>query len=760
MAQGKTRGYALVQEGQEDVLKIDASSWSKTPSIEADSLVFGFVVDALIENPTAKRITFDQRKHFSYDYDQVQLLAEVARLYAYVMRQQKILSLEGLGYGDVGGGATAFLASKRGQLQNLLSFLRSDPVGCYVELKRLIREEHILLDKESNLDLITVRERFLGILQHVFSLLDKASLISFVKDRLEGHTVGDRDIYKNIFHATITPDFMYTRLMTSLPLDGEQIDVYPVPDATINVMRTPSDIKMLYHVIPIEFSLTEDEYLLVDMARDVMREHKPREEEFLEPARLRKTFFHIGKDLLQELADHKGITLDYARVELLARILVRYTVGFGLLEVLMQDQKVQDIVINSPAGASPLFIVHQDYGECTTNIIPTKDDAEGWATKFRLLSGRPLDEANPVLDTELIVPGARGRVAVMTSPLSPSGLAYAIRRHRDKPWTLPLFIENKMITPLGAGLLSFLIDGARTILVAGTRSSGKTSLLSSLMVEIMRKYRIITVEDTLEMPVDYLRGLGYNIQNMKVRSALTTGGVEVSADEGIRTSLRLGDSSLIIGEVRSQEAKALYEAMRVGALANVVAGTIHGASPYGVFDRVVNDLGVPRTSFKATDIIVVANPIKSPDGLKSTKRVLQITEVRKHWEDDPQREGGFVDLMTYDSKKDLLLPSQDLLHGESEVLKAIAGQVKEWAGDWDSLWQNIQLRADIKSRLLDVSHQTGRRDLLESEFVVRSNDAFHLLSDQVHQEVGSLDPKRIYALWDAWLQRDLTTRGV
>jgi len=32
------------------------------------------------------------------------------------------------------------------------------------------------------------------------------------------------------------------------------------------------------------------------------------------------------------------------------------------------------------------------------------------------------------------------------------------------------------------GLLSFLIDGSRTLLVAGTRSSGKTSLLGSLML--------------------------------------------------------------------------------------------------------------------------------------------------------------------------------------------------------------------------------------------------------------------------------------
>jgi len=40
-----------------------------------------------------------------------------------------------------------------------------------------------------------------------------------------------------------------------------------------------------------------------------------------------------------------------------------------------------------------------------------------------------------------------------------------------------------MIDPLAAGILSFLVDGTRTMLVAGTRSAGKTSLLGSLLVE-------------------------------------------------------------------------------------------------------------------------------------------------------------------------------------------------------------------------------------------------------------------------------------
>ena len=418
----------------------------------------------------------------------------------------------------------------------------------------------------------------------------------------------------------------------------------------------------------------------------------------------------------------------------------------------MQDQKIQDVTINGPIGQSPIFIVHQDYDECVTNIIPSLEDGEGWASKFRLISGRPLDEANPVLDTELLLKNARARVAVITRPLNPDGLAFAFRRHRDDPWTYPLFIQNKMINPLASGLLSFLVDGARTLLFSGTRSSGKTSLLGSTLIEIMRKYRIITVEDTQELPIDALRKLGYNIQAMKVRSALTHTTSELGADEGIRTSLRLGDSSLIVGEIRSLEAQALFEAMRIGALANVVAGTIHGADPYSVYDRIVNDLKVPKTSFKATDVIIVSNPVKTADGLHRNRRVLQITEVRKHWEDDPLKENGFVDLMRYDVKEDTLKPTQDLINGDSEILKSIASNIKEFTGNWDAVWDNILLRARIKEALVKYAVKINQKSLLEAKFMVQSNDIFHQISDKIREEIGFVDSKKIFFEWNEWLK--------
>ncbi|HLG23502.1 MAG TPA: ATPase, T2SS/T4P/T4SS family, partial [Candidatus Nanoarchaeia archaeon] len=256
-----------------------------------------------------------------------------------------------------------------------------------------------------------------------------------------------------------------------------------------------------------------------------------------------------------------------------------------------------------------------------------------------------------------------------------------------------------------------------------------------------------------------LRKLGYNIQAMKVAAALTKGTAEVPADEGIRTTLRMGDSALIIGEIRSKEALALYEAMRVGALANIVAGTIHGDSPYGIFDRVVNDLQVPKTSFKATDIIVVANPVRSADGLHRWRRITQITEVRKHWENDPITEKGFVDLMKYDSKKDDLVMSDELINGDSEILKAIASNVKEWAGNWDAVWDNILLRAKTKETLVNLAEKTQDFSLLEAEFVIQSNDQFHKISESVKEEVGSLDSKRIFFEWNEWLKRHVKRLG-
>jgi len=200
------------------------------------------------------------------------------------------------------------------------------------------------------------------------------------------------------------------------------------------------------------------------------------------------------------------------------------------------------------------------------------------------------------------------------------------------------------------------------------------------------------------------------------------------------------------------EAKALYEAMRIGALSNVVAGTIHGESAYGVFDRVVNDLGVPPTSFKATDLIVIANKLKTPDGLKSFRRVVELTEVRKHWKKDPLEEGGFVNLMEYSTAEDSLKPTDTLLAGESYVLNEIAKRVPGWAGRWDLVWENINLRGQVLQSVVNISKQLGKPELMEAPTTVKVNQMFHSIAERNRKETGEVDSKRVYNEWLAWFK--------
>jgi len=749
------------REAGEDVLYINYLGAPFVPNLAESPDVMEKTFDLLIENPNVSRIVFVQQKNYNYDFKETSMLLELAQMYIFLIKQEAILSQNKLAPGYNG---QQFFSQRYNEVFSFLFLLKSDPVSAYSELKKIIINAKVLLqqlDESFKGD----QRNYLSLLEEIIGMFENTKFMKEIEIYLPKYGRGDREIYRKIFRPDVIPNFTFTRLIADLPSDGEIIDQYKIAkesydESLVTILRKKNEAKLIYHLVPPENILPEEQTMLLNLARSVLIEHQPKAEEFTDTDRTRQVFFNISKDLIRDLAQSKGVSLSYNDLNKLANILVRHTIGFGVIEVLLQDDKLQDIVLNAPIPLTNIFVRHGEFDECSTNILPSYEDVNSWAAKFRMISGRPLDEANPILDTQLEIGKLRARIAIIQKPLSPDGLAYAIRRHREDPWTLPLFIKNKMINPFAAGLYSFLVDGSRTLLVAGTRSSGKTSLLGSLMLEIIPRYRVIVIEDTLELPVEALRKLKYDILRLKVRSALLKSTTEISAEEGIRTSLRLGDSCLIVGEVRSEEAKALYEAMRVGALANVVAGTIHGASPYGVFDRVVNDLGVPATSFKATDIITVANPIKSPDGLHSWRRILQISEIRKHWKTDPQDEGGFVDLMKYNVEKDELEATDDLINGDSEIIKDIASNVRGWSGNWDAVYDNILLRAKIKKEIVDVSEKTGNENILESGFNALSNDVFHKISDKVRQEIGLPVGDRVFPEWQEWLNKEIKGRKI
>ncbi|MBI4171072.1 MAG: CpaF family protein, partial [Candidatus Aenigmarchaeota archaeon] len=540
-------------------------------SLEDYDVAMAATIDKLLELKRVARIVLAGTREYEYDFSESNMLLEIALALEKIVNR-RIITLKNI----VIGGCETETPQRFEFLRNMANDIRYDPIEAYKNLIREIRKVNVRWERSQDAEKKCNAHYLENALLPIQQILEETKLVQLARPLLAEHK--NRSLYRKLFHPTIRPNFIYTRYVSLPPANAELVERYAIEDTYIEIYKIPGKVRMLYHIIPPEFRLGEIQYTLLDTARRYLGRHEPRDIELAEPERVRENLYRIGLDMLRDLSIENDFEVSEEELSQLANILSRYTAGFGILDLMLKDENVQDIAINSPVGQMPIYIFHGTHQECETNIVPSREDAESWATRFRLLSGRPLDETNPVLDTELYVPGGRARVAAITRTLSPEGLGFAFRRHRDKPWTFPLFIKNRMIDSFSAGLMWFLIDGARTLLVAGTRSSGKTSFLGACMVQIMPKIRIISVEDTLEIPVPQLRDLGYNIERLKSRSVITNVETELPADEALRTALRLGDSALIIGEVRSKESLALYEAMRIGALANVVAGTIHGDS--------------------------------------------------------------------------------------------------------------------------------------------------------------------------------------
>lgn len=738
-------------ETRDGLIRVNCANCIFGSSVEDFDVCFAKTIDKILQVRKVERIVLAGIREYEYDYEQTKLLTGIAEAYDKLLNRDKMI-----GFARIGSEKCERCFPKRvAELQFLLSeMLRKDPIGAYVKVNRLIRH-YTEIAREEKIICKRCYEYYVNnALVPIKQELEKTSLIKMVKDKIHGYKPGDRSLYREIFTPLIRPVFMLTRYMPIPPKKGIPLKRYEVGgNIIVEIFNVPGNVRRFYHVSPPEFRLSDEKYSIIDSARRYLAEHRPTETETTQPERARELLTNMGIELIRRMSLDAGLRLSEGELDEMVEILVRYTAGFGVLEILLSDEKIQDVYINSPIGTTPIYLGHDDFEDCETNLIPTREDAEGWATRFRLLSGRPLDEANPVLDTEMFAPGGRARVCAITRTLSPEGIGYALRRHRERPWTYPLFMDAKFFDQIFAGLMSFLVSGSRSILFSGGRSSGKTSLLSATLIEIMKKFRIVSVEDTLELPLIQMRNLGYNIERLKSRSVITRVEAELPAEEALRTAIRLGDSCLIVGEVRSTEAKALYEAMRIGALTNLVAGTIHGESAYGVFDRVVNDLGVPSTSFKATDIIVISGRLRTADGLHTFRRVLEVTEVRKHWQKDPVEEGGFVNLMEYNAKEDKLKPTETLLNGESFIVNEIAKRVKEWHGDWDAVWSNIELRGRVKQAIVDYANKIGNKEILEAEWTSRCNEMFYMCCEEVRKESGFLDSKEIFKRWDEWFKK-------
>lgn len=494
------------------------------------------------------------------------------------------------------------------------------------------------------------------------------------------------------------------------------LESYEVGTAKVSV-HSLEDGGLVYDLLPWEYSLPSPWVSALSKVMDRVAMIPPAD--IGAPLdEMRGHVINTSSRLLQGMAASgsvdlgKGIEEREQNIARLAEVTARYTVGLGVFELLLRDDRIEDIYVDAPSWSNPVHLTMNVKGiagvcRCSTNITASGEEVENLVARLKQYSGKPFSEAFPIMETD--VPTHDSRATVIGPPLSPDGTAIALRRHSRTPWTLLKLAFNGSLDAATAGLLSFLIDGRSTMLICGARGAGKSSLLSALLFEFPLSQRILTIEDTLELPVRQMQAIGYKVQSLFVEQRMEQS-TEEMADQALRVSLRLGESAIVLGEVRGKEAQTLYQSMRTGRAGSSVLGTIHGDSAVSVYERVVHDMGIPKEAFAATDIVMTMSLSRPGGSSRPIRRLVEVAESGK-----AERVGVFNNLLAEGEEKGTYSLSID---SGSECVSRVA---RSWGMNYQDALDNINARAQMRQVLLNAV-KVGGGEFLEPVWVYRCNE--------------------------------------
>lgn len=515
------------------------------------------------------------------------------------------------------------------------------------------------------------------------------------------------------------PHFSGYWLNNRVPKNAKKIEEYDISDAKVEIFLLHGGIEYFYYIDPLEYKLSPPLVRIVRELIEKIATSNPRLS-WSSYEELRQYVTTLSKALIPELVQKYNCS-NYCPIEnnsnsieeALSRIVTKYTVGLGLIESLLTDPRIEDIFVDAPVASNCIYITlkgckgSSSIFRCATNINVTEAEVDALVSRFRHCSAQPFSEAFPVM--EIDVTGFDSRATVIGPPLSPNGTAIALRKHSVSPWTLLKFAYNETIDCFMAGLISFLIDGRSTILICGPRGSGKTAFLGASLFEFPKSQRILTIEDTPELPVRKLQQLGHKVQSMVVESEIGVNREE-RMNEALRVSLRLGESAIVLGEVRGKEAITLYESMRTGKAGSSVLGTIHGESAKSVYERVVHDFRISKEVFGVTDVVITLGLCRPRGSQAQTRKVVEIAELKKG-----DNSGEFQTLAKFEYGSCSFC---HILHEKSEVIDKIA---RSWNISYDETWNNIQARAKIREVLISLAYK-GYTECLEPEWISKANE--------------------------------------
>lgn len=244
--------------------------------------------------------------------------------------------------------------------------------------------------------------------------------------------------------------------------------------------------------------------------------------------------------------------------------ITREITGYGILHPLQTDPEIEDILVSAPRRE--VRIKHKRHSNTfhslKTNVaFPNDEEMVKFINRSFNASGASEPTMAKPRGVTYMLDNSRISITFRDTISSP-GSTIAIRKFPEKPYVITHLMRQNTITPRMVAFLSSLMDARTAGLVIGTTGSGKTTLLGALTTTMNPRWRILTIEDALELQIPHEDWVRYHT---KKSTGLVGSEHDTTISDLIDQSLTQKPDYEIVGEIRDvTDAKYLFQSMGTG----------------------------------------------------------------------------------------------------------------------------------------------------------------------------------------------------
>lgn len=299
--------------------------------------------------------------------------------------------------------------------------------------------------------------------------------------------------------------------------------------------------------------------------------------------------------------------------------LVRDFRGYGLIDPVIRDQRVEDISCDGPE--MPIFVFHKDFGSIKTNLsFPSAENLDSYIIRLAQISSKSVSINSPILDA--ITRDGHRVQAVYGSEISSRGPVFTLRLFRERPFTPVDLIRSGTASPELMAYLWFMTEGLNSALIVGAPGAGKTSTLNSVLLFTPANTKIFSIEETRELNIPHENWVAAETRGKNGIEGQT--GVEkLDMFDLVSMAMRQRPTYIVVGEVRGKETYALFQAMATG---HTTYSTIHADSMESLLNRLENEpMNIPRVLVSYLNIVVFVNFVRLEGRI--ARRITEIDEI-------------------------------------------------------------------------------------------------------------------------------------